>query len=218
MKVFPWRTSSSQTGVAGVGAGTLGAVLAALPAARAQLACGHFTQEPAPAPAPREAGSAVRRFEVINAEVGQFLDSNTEAGRQYEIAPMVLTLRKSLLNELDYRREARNLVTLNENLVGFSRIVVPEPIEDYTTARVLTMDYIRGRKITSICAFIGVPWDERMRDFAAGVRQRGAFTPSGPQLARGLNAQGVGKWRDYADELAPVLETLAPWVERFGAS
>src|SRR5437870_1105335 len=50
-------------------AGTLGAVLAALPAARAQLACGHFTQEPAPAPAPREAGSAVRRFEVINAEV-----------------------------------------------------------------------------------------------------------------------------------------------------
>src|SRR5437763_12678610 len=47
----------------------LGAVLAGLSPARAQLACGHFTQEPAPAPAPREAGSAVRRFEVINAEV-----------------------------------------------------------------------------------------------------------------------------------------------------
>src|SRR5436305_1508874 len=77
-------------------------------------------------------------------EVGQFLDSNTEAGRQYEVAPMVLTLRKSLLNELDYRREARNLVTLNQNLLDFSRIVVPEPVEDYTTARVLTMDYIRG--------------------------------------------------------------------------
>ena len=83
-------------------------------------------------------------------EVGQFLDSNTEAGRQYEIAPMVLALRRSLLHELDYRREARNLVTLNENLVEFSRIVVPMPIEDYTTARVLTMDYIRGRKITAI--------------------------------------------------------------------
>ncbi|MDQ6621722.1 MAG: AarF/UbiB family protein [Pseudomonadota bacterium] len=83
-------------------------------------------------------------------ELGQFLDSNTEAGRQYEIAPMMLTLRKSLLNELDYRREARNLVTLNDNLREFSRIVVPAPVEDYTTARVLTMDYIRGRKITSI--------------------------------------------------------------------
>jgi tetratricopeptide (TPR) repeat protein len=69
----------------------------------------------------------------------------------------------------------------------------------------------------AICAFIGVPWDERMRDFAAGVKERGVFTPSGPQLARGLNAQGVGKWRDYAAEMAPVLPVLAPWVERFGA-
>jgi len=83
-------------------------------------------------------------------EVAQFLDSNTEAGRQYEIAPMILTLRKSLLNELDYRREARNLIALNDNLIDFDRIVVPLPIEDYTTSCVLTMDYIRGRKITSV--------------------------------------------------------------------
>jgi tetratricopeptide (TPR) repeat protein len=74
------------------------------------------------------------------------------------------------------------------------------------------------RETKAICNFIGVPWDERMRDFAAGVRQRGVFTPSGPQLARGLNAQGVGKWRDYAEEMAAVLPVLAPWVERFGVS
>jgi tetratricopeptide (TPR) repeat protein len=70
----------------------------------------------------------------------------------------------------------------------------------------------------AVCDFIGVPWDERMRDFAANVAGRGVFTPSGPQLARGLNAQGVGKWRDYAEEMEPVLEVLAPWVARFGVS
>jgi hypothetical protein len=70
----------------------------------------------------------------------------------------------------------------------------------------------------AVCDFIGVPWDERMRDFAAGVAARGVFTPSGPQLTRGLNAQGVGKWRDYAGELEPVMPLLAPWVARFGAS
>jgi tetratricopeptide (TPR) repeat protein len=70
----------------------------------------------------------------------------------------------------------------------------------------------------AICDFIGVPWDERMRDFAANVAARGVFTPSGPQLARGLNAQGVGKWRDYAGEMAAVMPVLAPWVARFGAS
>lgn len=70
----------------------------------------------------------------------------------------------------------------------------------------------------AVCNFIGIPWDEGMRDFAAGVKERGVFTPSGPQLAQGLNAQGVGKWRDYAAEMAPVLDVLAPWVAKFGVS
>jgi hypothetical protein len=70
----------------------------------------------------------------------------------------------------------------------------------------------------AVCDFIGIAWDEGMRDFAAGVRERGVFTPSGPQLAQGLNAQGVGKWRDYAAEMAPVQDVLAPWVAKFGVS
>jgi Flp pilus assembly protein TadD len=70
----------------------------------------------------------------------------------------------------------------------------------------------------AVCDFIGIAWDEGMRDFAAGVKERGVFTPSAPQLAQGLNAQGVGKWRDYAAELAPVEDLLAPWVARFGVS
>ena len=37
--------------------------------AQAQLACGHFTPDVLAAPEPREAASAVRRFELINAEV-----------------------------------------------------------------------------------------------------------------------------------------------------
>ena len=74
------------------------------------------------------------------------------------------------------------------------------------------------RETKAVCNFIGIEWDEGMRDFAAGVKDRGVFTPSGPQLAQGLNAQGVGKWRDYEAEMAPVLDVLAPWTEKFGAS
>jgi len=37
--------------------------------AQAQLACGHFTPDVLAAPEPREAASAVRRFELINAQV-----------------------------------------------------------------------------------------------------------------------------------------------------
>jgi tetratricopeptide (TPR) repeat protein len=65
----------------------------------------------------------------------------------------------------------------------------------------------------ALCALIGVDWREDLRDFAAGAAARGVFTPSAPQLVRGLNAGGVGKWRDYEDEMAPVLPLLAPWVD-----
>jgi tetratricopeptide (TPR) repeat protein len=69
----------------------------------------------------------------------------------------------------------------------------------------------------AICDFVGVAWSQALRDFSGQIGARGVFTPSGPQLARGLNAAGVGKWRDYAEQMAPVLPVLAPWVERFGA-
>ncbi|HEV7590481.1 MAG TPA: AarF/UbiB family protein, partial [Longimicrobium sp.] len=58
--------------------------------------------------------------------------------------------RKTLVGELDYRREAANLSTLRENLSEFRRIVVPSPVDDYTTSRVLTMEYLHGRKITDV--------------------------------------------------------------------
>jgi predicted unusual protein kinase regulating ubiquinone biosynthesis (AarF/ABC1/UbiB family) len=84
------------------------------------------------------------------ADVAKFLDSHTETGRRYEFQPMLAELRKSLMRELDYRQEARNLVTFSDNLKEFASLVVPRPVDDYTTSRVLTMDYIQGRKITAL--------------------------------------------------------------------
>jgi predicted unusual protein kinase regulating ubiquinone biosynthesis (AarF/ABC1/UbiB family) len=51
---------------------------------------------------------------------------------------------------LDYEREAQNLVTLGENLKDFEKIRVPQPVPDYTTRSVLTMDFVQGRKITAL--------------------------------------------------------------------
>jgi predicted unusual protein kinase regulating ubiquinone biosynthesis (AarF/ABC1/UbiB family) len=83
-------------------------------------------------------------------EIAHFLDQHTELGRRYEFEIMLFHLRKSLLRELDFTIEANNLHTLRENLAEFEHIVVPEPIDDYTTTRVLTMDYIAGKKITDL--------------------------------------------------------------------
>jgi ubiquinone biosynthesis protein len=84
------------------------------------------------------------------AEVARFIDEHTEAGRRYGTAGMLGEFRASLLRELDYEREARNLSVLGANLREYQGIVVPQPLMDYTTARVLTMEFIHGVKVTSL--------------------------------------------------------------------
>ena len=83
-------------------------------------------------------------------EISHFLDQHTELGKRYEFENMLIQLRKSLLRELDFTIEANNLHTIGENLIDFDQIVIPEPIDDYTTTRVLTMEYIEGKKITAL--------------------------------------------------------------------
>jgi tetratricopeptide (TPR) repeat protein len=72
------------------------------------------------------------------------------------------------------------------------------------------------KEITAACRFIGVDWEDAMRGFAAAAKARDINTPSSAQVARGLYREGVGQWRRYAAEMAPVLPILQPWVERFG--
>ncbi|HEX6650479.1 MAG TPA: AarF/ABC1/UbiB kinase family protein, partial [Pyrinomonadaceae bacterium] len=83
-------------------------------------------------------------------EIAHFLDQHTELGKRYEFDNMLVNLRKSLLRELDFTIEANNLHNIAQNLVEFEDIVIPEPIDDYTTTRVLTMEYISGKKITAL--------------------------------------------------------------------
>ena len=88
-------------------------------------------------------------LEALN-EIAHFLDQHTELGRRYEFENMLVSLRKSLLRELDFTVEANNLHTIGQNLTEFENIIVPEPIDDFTTSRVLTMEYIAGKKITAL--------------------------------------------------------------------
>ncbi|HXM50033.1 MAG TPA: AarF/UbiB family protein [Pyrinomonadaceae bacterium] len=89
----------------------------------------------------------VKDLEALE-EITEFIDAHTEIGKRYEFSNMLSELRQSLLRELDFQTEAGNLRRLRSSLREFERILIPEPIEDFTTSRVLTMDYIAGKKIT----------------------------------------------------------------------
>jgi ubiquinone biosynthesis protein len=92
-------------------------------------------------------------------DIAEILDRHTDAGRQFEFVQMVAEFRRSLAQELDYRREAHNLVRLAQNLSAFRRVVIPKPVDDYTSSRVLTMEFVHGRKITSITPLVRQDFD-----------------------------------------------------------
>jgi predicted unusual protein kinase regulating ubiquinone biosynthesis (AarF/ABC1/UbiB family) len=83
-------------------------------------------------------------------QIAQFLDAHTELGKRYDFGNMLQGLRASLLRELDFKLEANNLITFAENLREFDLIIIPEPVEDFCTSRILTMEYIPGKKITEL--------------------------------------------------------------------
>jgi len=88
-------------------------------------------------------------FEVL-ADIAAMLDNHTEVGRRYQFTQVLEEFKNAIQQELNYEREAQNLVTVGKNLADYPLLKVPEPILDYTTSRVLTMERIRGRKITAI--------------------------------------------------------------------
>jgi predicted unusual protein kinase regulating ubiquinone biosynthesis (AarF/ABC1/UbiB family) len=83
-------------------------------------------------------------------QIAQFLDAHTELGKRYDFENMLTDLRSSLLRELDFKIEVNSLITFAGNLREFDRLLIPNPVEDFCTSRVLTMEYIPGKKITDL--------------------------------------------------------------------
>jgi ubiquinone biosynthesis protein len=88
-------------------------------------------------------------LEVLD-EIATFTDDHTEIGRRHRLRDVLEQFRKALVQELDYEREAANLIAVGESLKEFPHIRVVQPIPDYTTRGVLTMSYLSGTKITKL--------------------------------------------------------------------
>jgi predicted unusual protein kinase regulating ubiquinone biosynthesis (AarF/ABC1/UbiB family) len=97
-------------------------------------------------------------LEVLG-ELTDFFDAHSESARRYAAREAFEQFRRALVAELDYRREAANLSKLAEILRDDDHIVVPSPYDDLTTGKVLTMEYIEGRKVTEMTALARVDAD-----------------------------------------------------------
>ena len=86
----------------------------------------------------------------VLSDLAEFLDKHSEIGQRFGLAQLFEEFRKALVDELDYRREADNLSTMREMVAEHDRIIVPKPYPDFTTGRVLTMEFVAGKKVTDL--------------------------------------------------------------------
>jgi ubiquinone biosynthesis protein len=98
----------------------------------------------------------IRDLDALD-QVAALLRRFSAATRSMDPVRVLDEFRRTMMSELDYRQEARSLVTLAHQLRDHQRIVVPLPVDDFTTARVLTMDFVAGTKITAVSR---VKWTE----------------------------------------------------------
>ncbi|MBV9080016.1 MAG: AarF/ABC1/UbiB kinase family protein, partial [Elusimicrobia bacterium] len=83
-------------------------------------------------------------------ELSEFLEKRTETARRYQVTAVIDEFNAAMTRELDYEIEAENMRLLKRNLAEFERIVVPAPVGEYCTRRVLTMEFVTGRKVSAI--------------------------------------------------------------------
>ena len=107
-------------------------------------------------------------LEIMATSAGAF-DKVTDMGRRYQFADWVAEFRRTLASELDYRLEAQNLRRFANNLSNYPRLVVPRPIPDFSTGRVLTMEHVEGCKVTATSPLLQIelPLAELAKDLVS---------------------------------------------------
>ena len=83
-------------------------------------------------------------------DLATLAEQRSELAAKYQIRDMIDEFSKSLREELDYTNEARNAEKIANQFKDDSTIYVPKVFWEYTTKKVLTMEYVEGVKFNEI--------------------------------------------------------------------
>lgn len=75
----------------------------------------------------------------------------------------------------------------------------------------------QASEMQQLLAFLGLAWKDGILDNQALAAKRGrVLTASYAQIHQPLYTTAKERWRNYAEQLAPVMPILQPWIERLG--
>lgn len=82
-------------------------------------------------------------LEIVK-DLARLMEEYVDDARYFRPVESTDRFGRMLQREIDFLREARNILTLGEDLAGDGRIKIPAVYEDLTTSRVLTLEWIDG--------------------------------------------------------------------------
>lgn len=74
---------------------------------------------------------------------------------------LVRTFKDSILKEMDYQFEALNIERFRKNFKGDTKVKVPVVFKDFSTSRVLTMEFLDGVKVNNTAALSSLGIDPK---------------------------------------------------------
>lgn len=73
------------------------------------------------------------------------------------------------------------------------------------------------QEVRPLFDFLGLEWHEDALDHRRTAKARGLVTTASySQITEPIYKRATGRWERYREQLAPILPTLQPWVEKFG--
>lgn len=72
-------------------------------------------------------------------------------GGGFDLLHLMKELRARMLEELDYQNELRNILRFREMFAEIPGIGIPQPVEEFSRPRVLTLEYLPGQSLNDFC-------------------------------------------------------------------
>jgi ubiquinone biosynthesis protein len=83
-------------------------------------------------------------------DLASFIDLKTKYGKLYNFRKTIQEFGITIKKELDFRVEGENAEKFETNFLKNKDVAVPEIFWDFTTSRVLTMEYINGLSLSDL--------------------------------------------------------------------
>jgi predicted unusual protein kinase regulating ubiquinone biosynthesis (AarF/ABC1/UbiB family) len=158
------------------------------------------------------------------ANVSFFVGALNRMDRSFDYSFMVEEMQANIPKELDFINEGRNAERVASDFAGYANILSPAIHWEYTTERVLTMEYMEGIKITDLEAMDAAGIDRRevarllMEAYAHQI-MRGGFFHADPHPGNLMVRQGpqivfvdFGQAKELSPEFRKMFQALTKAV------